>query len=63
MDVVTAPAPQQPVERPPLGALSPSRVSDFKTCPLLFRFRAVDRLPEPPSPEAVSYTHLTLPTS
>jgi putative RecB family exonuclease len=56
MDVVTAPATQQPVERPPLGALSPSRVSDFKTCPLLFRFRAVDRLPEPPSPEATRGT-------
>ncbi|MBK1782932.1 RecB family exonuclease [Prauserella cavernicola] len=27
-------------------ALSPSRASDFKQCPLLYRFRAVDRLPE-----------------
>jgi len=32
-----------------LGSLSPSRAADFKTCPLLFRFRCVDRLPEPPS--------------
>ncbi|MGB8408201.1 MAG: RecB family exonuclease [Mycobacterium sp.] len=30
-------------------ALSPSRASDFKQCPLLYRFRAIDRLPEPPS--------------
>jgi putative RecB family exonuclease len=29
--------------------LSPSRASDFKQCPLLYRFRAVDRLPEKPS--------------
>ena len=31
-------------------ALSPSRASDFKQCPLLYRFRAIDRLPEPVSP-------------
>ncbi|WP_027927606.1 RecB family exonuclease [Amycolatopsis benzoatilytica] len=30
-------------------ALSPSRASDFKQCPLLYRFRAVDRLPEVPT--------------
>jgi putative RecB family exonuclease len=30
-------------------ALSPSRAADFKQCPLLYRFRAVDRLPEAPS--------------
>jgi putative RecB family exonuclease len=29
--------------------LSPSRASDFKTCPQLYKFRAVDRLHEPPS--------------
>jgi len=28
-------------------ALSPSRASDYKQCPLLYRFRAIDRLPEP----------------
>ncbi|HEX2054258.1 MAG TPA: PD-(D/E)XK nuclease family protein, partial [Actinomycetota bacterium] len=27
--------------------LSPSRASDYKTCPQLFKYRAVDRLPEP----------------
>jgi putative RecB family exonuclease len=36
-----------------LGALSPSRAGDFMACPLLYRFRTVDRLPEPSSPEAV----------
>ncbi len=30
-----------------LETLSPSRASDFKTCPQLFKFRAIDRLPEP----------------
>ncbi|MFN8196131.1 MAG: PD-(D/E)XK nuclease family protein [Nocardioidaceae bacterium] len=39
-----------------LGALSPSRASDFMACPLLYRFRTVDRLPEPPSPDAVRGT-------
>jgi putative RecB family exonuclease len=33
--------------RPP--ALSPSRASDFMTCPLLYRFRVIDRIPEPPT--------------
>ncbi len=36
-----------------LGALSPSRASDFRSCPLQFRFRTVDRLPEPVSPAAM----------
>ena len=27
-------------------ALSPSRAADFMQCPLLYRFRVVDRLPE-----------------
>jgi putative RecB family exonuclease len=37
-------------------ALSPSRASDFMQCPLLYRFRVVDRLPEPPSTAAVRGT-------
>lgn len=37
-------------------ALSPSRASDFMTCPLLYRFRVVDRLPEAPSPAAARGT-------
>jgi putative RecB family exonuclease len=34
---------------PPGPSLSPSRAADFMTCPLLYRFRVVDRLPEPPT--------------
>ena len=33
-------------------SLSPSRAADFKTCPLLYRFRSIDRLPERPTPDA-----------
>lgn len=32
-----------------LENLSPSRASDFKLCPQLFKFRAIDKLPEPPT--------------
>lgn len=39
-----------------LGALSPSRAGDFMTCPLLYRFRTIDRLPEEPSSDAVRGT-------
>ncbi|MFC7494160.1 MULTISPECIES: PD-(D/E)XK nuclease family protein [unclassified Nocardioides] len=39
-----------------LGALSPSRAGDFMTCPLLYRFRTIDRLPEAFSPDAVRGT-------
>ncbi|KAA8964983.1 RecB family exonuclease [Mycobacterium sp.] len=47
------------VNRP---ALSPSRAADFKQCPLLYRFRAIDRLPEPPSAAQLrgSVVHATL---
>jgi len=38
-----------PEGRTPRPALSPSRAADFKQCPLLYRFRAIDRLPEAPS--------------
>ncbi|MDQ2749230.1 MAG: RecB family exonuclease [Actinomycetota bacterium] len=34
---------------PVLGSLSPSRAADFKTCPLLYRFRSIDHLPQTPS--------------
>lgn len=37
------------LESPRLETLSPSRAGDFKTCPQLFKFRAVDRIPEPTS--------------
>lgn len=39
-----------------LGALSPSRAADFRTCPLRYRFRTIDGLREPPSPAAVRGT-------
>src|SRR5688500_8828287 len=41
-----------------LGALSPSRAGDFMACPLMYRFRTIDRLPEPFSPDAVRGTLL-----
>jgi putative RecB family exonuclease len=37
------------LDNPRLETLSPSRAGDFKTCPQLFKFRAIDRLPEPTS--------------
>jgi putative RecB family exonuclease len=39
-----------------IGSLSPSRASDFKTCPLLYRFRSIDRLPQQPTPVATRGT-------
>ncbi|GAA4873374.1 RecB family exonuclease [Kitasatospora terrestris] len=36
--------------------LSPSRAGDFMTCPLLYRLRVIDRLPEPPSAAATRGT-------
>lgn len=39
-----------------VGALSPSRAGDFMTCPLLYRYRSIDKLPEAPSPAAVRGT-------
>lgn len=57
----TAPAlevvdPAQAWETGPSLSLSPSRASDFMTCPLLYRFRVIDRIPEKPSREAVRGT-------
>jgi putative RecB family exonuclease len=40
----------------PVRSLSPSRAADFKQCPLLYRFRVIDRFPEPPSPAAARGT-------
>ena len=36
--------------------LSPSKVESFKSCALAFRFSAIHRLPEPPSPYATKGT-------
>jgi putative RecB family exonuclease len=56
----TPAAPEAPLgppgEEPRGPALSPSRAADFMTCPLLYRFRVIDRLPEPPSPVAARGT-------
>jgi putative RecB family exonuclease len=55
--------PAVPMDSGPVAAtdslapsLSPSRAADFMTCPLLFRFRTIDRLPERPSAQAVRGT-------
>ncbi len=62
---MTATIPAQPApadaaapgaDRPARPSLSPSRAADFKTCPLLFRFRTIDRLPERPSADQVRGT-------
>ncbi|MFJ8587075.1 RecB family exonuclease [Streptomyces sp. NPDC093595] len=44
-----------PGARPPVS-LSPSRASDFMQCPLLYRFRVIDKLPEKPSEAATRGT-------
>lgn len=47
----------QPAGRPRRRlALSPSRAKDFRQCPLMFRLRVVDALPEPPSAAALRGT-------
>jgi putative RecB family exonuclease len=38
-------------ELPLVGTLSPSRAADFKACPLVYRFRSVDKLPQRPTPD------------
>src|SRR5687767_3745614 len=50
-----APGPDQ-ATAPRRPSLSPSRAADFKTCPLLYRFRTIDRLPERKSLAAVRGT-------
>jgi len=46
----------------PPETLSPSKVSSFGDCALAFRYSAIDKLPEPPSPAATKGTlvHLAL---
>ena len=39
-----------------MNSLSPSRAADFMSCPLLYRFRTIDKLEEAPSPAAVRGT-------
>ncbi|MFV0461014.1 MAG: PD-(D/E)XK nuclease family protein [Actinomycetales bacterium] len=38
------------------ASLSPSRAADFTSCPRLYSFRNVERLPEPPNPAALRGT-------
>ncbi|MGV9913270.1 RecB family exonuclease [Streptomyces tendae] len=52
---VAAPAVAAPSVIPPTS-LSPSRAGDFMQCPLLYRFRVIDRLPEKPSEAATRGT-------
>lgn len=57
--VIDLPAAEAPLLDPVpvvIGSLSPSRAADFKTCPLLYRFRSIDRLPQKPSPAATRGT-------
>jgi len=54
---IADPAPPDEGPGPVRGpALSPSRAADFMTCPLLYRFRVIDKLPEPPSAAAARGT-------
>nr|PPQ60858.1 recombinase RecB [Streptomyces sp. QL37] len=50
-DMTSVPRPPQPP-----SSLSPSRASDFMQCPLLYRFRVIDKLPEKPSEAATRGT-------
>lgn len=47
---------QTPTAATPGPSLSPSRAADFKSCPLLYRFRVIDRIPEQPTPDQVRGT-------
>ncbi|TWE12759.1 putative RecB family exonuclease [Rudaeicoccus suwonensis] len=55
-DAVSTADPAADAPAPRRAALSPSRASDFMQCPLLYRFRVVDRLPQPPSAAAARGT-------
>jgi putative RecB family exonuclease len=62
-DLPTHPLPGDPhAANRGLETLSPSRAADFKQCPQLFRFRAIDRVEVPPTPSQARGTtaHLAL---
>jgi putative RecB family exonuclease len=40
---------ESPIEHPTLTTLSPSRASDFKTCPQLYKFKSIDKIPTEPT--------------
>jgi putative RecB family exonuclease len=46
----------EPTDSRHRASLSPTRAGDFKTCPLLYRLRSIDRIPEPASPDQVRGT-------
>ena len=56
MTAIEEQAASEPAGVEPVGSLSPSRAGDFLACPLLFRFRTIDRLPERPSVDALRGT-------
>jgi putative RecB family exonuclease len=56
MTQVSETEPAVALPEPVLPSLSPSRAADFKACPLLYRFRCVDRLPSRPSSAATRGT-------
>ena len=69
LEPLSGAAPSSALEAPPNGepsaslkTLSPSRAAYFKQCPQLFRYRALDRLPEPISTHQARGTaaHLAL---
>ena len=47
--IMTTTPPDTAVDLPRLETLSPSRASDFKTCPQLYKFRSIDRIPTEPT--------------
>lgn len=53
---------ETPLDHPKLTSLSPSRASDFKTCPQLYKFKSIDRIPTEPTPHQARGTtaHLAL---
>lgn len=56
---ITSGQPEQADGAPQSGraaSLSPSRAADFMRCPLLYRFRVIDKLPEKPSAAATRGT-------
>lgn len=54
--MISQPTTTSAVKQKRTAALSPSRVKDFGNCPLKFRYRMIDQLPEPPSPAALRGT-------
>lgn len=50
VSINVVPAPRDRPVDPDRISLSPSRASDFKACPQLYKYRSIDRLPEPTDP-------------